>query len=124
MQLICALLVLIAVAVPAAAQEILTLTTPEEQIIATTWQVRAINIDADAPSIEVTLKSDTGRVFVWRYVREFGLTPPPGAPTNAEILNAIQFINNGGYVAQGKTLRQWVLERIVALKIKVGTVTP
>ena len=96
------------------AQETLTLTTPATQTIAASWRVAALNIDTDAPNIEVTLKSDRGQQFVWRYV------VGENGPTASEIQNAIRFINRGDF--KPKTLNQWILEQIVAKKVKLGTV--
>lgn len=107
--------VVVWLSVDVGAQERLDLTTLESQVLANSYQVIGLHIDLKAPNIEVTLESDTGYRFVWRYIVS-------GTVTETDILNAIRFINRGDFVAQGKTLRQWILERIVALGVKSGTV--
>ena len=109
-------LLLVLLASPLRAQETLTLATPETLAIATTYQVVGLFVDSKAPNIEVTLESETGARFVWRYVVTEAITAD-------EIRNAIRFINRGDFRAQGKTLNQWVLEQLVERKIKPGIVT-
>lgn len=117
------LLLLVAFATPAVAQETLTLTTQETQTIANVWQVRAITIDADAPNIEVTLKSDTGFTFVWRYVVCDGSPCPIGTGTLAQVNGAIRTINRGEFQTKlGMSLNRWILDRMDFLKVKIGTV--
>lgn len=110
-----ALAVVIAAA-PVVAQETLTLSTSETQHIAASWQVRKVHIDADAPNIEVSLRSDTGQMFVWRYVVSETVTVE-------QVRSSIRVINRGEFRPLGKTLHQWLLERIVALGVKAGTIS-
>lgn len=97
--------------------EQLTLTTPETTLTANTWRVTEIALSVTAPSIKVTLTSDTGASFVWRYV-------PNDTVTEADVRMALSVINQGRFATvQSKTLDRWVLERIIALGVKAGTVT-
>lgn len=96
--------------------EILTLTTPETFPSNATWRVLDVSINVDAPSIKVTLRSDSGRDDVWRYVVS-------DTVTSTQVRNAIIFINNGNFKTLGKTLQKWLLEQIAILDNKAGTVT-
>jgi hypothetical protein len=97
--------------------EILTLTTPVAGPSTTTWKVEDIYLSRLAPAIKVTLVSNTGERFVFRQI------PGPDI-TAAEILVGLSFINQGKFmVNQGKSLEKWLLDRISAAGVKVGTVS-
>lgn len=121
---------LLLVAAPLWAQtEKLTLAAPESVASTTQWQVASINIDEMAPNIEVTLVSDQQKRFVWREVvtGAAGQVPDPGDPplvTKADVLADIVVINRGAFRLLGKTLNQWLLDKINSLGVKIGTVTP
>lgn len=121
---------LLLVAAPLWAQtEKLTLAAPESVASTTQWQVASINIDEMAPNIEVTLVSDQQKRFVWREVVTgvAGQVPDPGDPplvTKADVLADIVVINRGAFRLLGKTLNQWLLDKINSLGVKIGTVTP
>jgi hypothetical protein len=97
--------------------EILTLTTTQTFPSITTWSVENIYLDKVAPSIKVTLVSNTGERYVFRQVVD-------EETTAADILTGLSFINQGKFmVNQGKSLQKWLLDRISAAGIKVGSVT-
>jgi hypothetical protein len=97
--------------------ELLTLTSPETKPTITTWRVRSLFFDADAPSIKVEIAANTGESFTWRFVEGPGIT-------EADIRTALSFINQGKFmVNQGKSLQKWILDKMSTLGIKVGTVS-
>lgn len=97
--------------------EILTLATPIVPPSTTTWAVDDIYLSASAPAIKVTLVSNAGERFVYRYA-------PNETVTAAQVLAAISFINQGKFqTLQGKSLQRWLLDRISAEGVKVGTVS-
>jgi len=99
------------------AQERLTPRTPEIQTVARFWQVAGIHLDMRAPNIEVTLISDEGTQFVWRYTVTETVTA-------ADVRAVLQSINRGEFITNDKqTLNRWLLERIVASGEKTGTIT-
>lgn len=99
------------------AQEKLTLATPVSAPTVTEYTIVDIYISKVAPSIKVTLLSNTGEEFVYRYV-------PSGTVTATQVLNAITYINQGRFkTVDNQTLQAWLLAQISAQGVKVGTVS-
>lgn len=97
--------------------EVLTLATPEVSPSVTTWRVDDIFFSVSSPSIKVTLVSNTGERYVYRAV-------PSETVSAAQILTGLSFINQGKFMTQqGKSLQKWLLDRISAEGVKVGTVS-
>ncbi len=100
-----------------AAQEKLTLTTPVSSVSTTDWHVADIYLSTEAPAVKVTLVSNVGERFIYRYV-------PSDTVTAAQVRTALSYINQGKFMTlQGKTLERWLLEKISADGVKVGTVS-
>lgn len=86
--------------------ETLTTTSPQTHPSEITWDVVNIWLDKEAPSIKVTLVSNTGLRYVYRAVVSNGTTA-------ALILAGLSFINGGKFkVNQGKSLEKWLLDKI------------
>lgn len=97
--------------------EILTLVAPETKPNITTWRISKIFFDVDTPSINIDLISNTGEIFVWRYVVSEGVTAN-------DIRAGLSFINQGKFMAvQGKSLQKWILDKINSLNVKEGSVS-
>ena len=97
--------------------EQLDLTAPETFPSISTWSVVDIYMSKEAPSLKVTLASNTGARFVYRVV-------PSATVTAAKILNALSFINQGKFMTtQGKSLQRWLLDKISAEGVKIGTIS-
>ena len=98
--------------------ETLTTTAPQTHPSETTWQVVAVHLDKEAPSIKVTLLSNTGVRFNYMGV--------VGPNTTASDLNTgLSFINQGKFkTVQALSLENWLLKRIaLELAAFAGTVT-
>lgn len=97
--------------------EQISLTTSETEPSSTSYSISNIYFDIEASSIKVTIKSNTGKTYLWR------LTPDT-PELKTEILNGLAYINQGKFkTVQNKTLNTWILEQIVAKGAKIGTVT-
>src|SRR3990167_7619399 len=98
--------------------EVLTLTTPVTTPDTTTWLVKTMFLDVDAPSVKIEIVSNLGEPFVWRYIVS-------DTVTEANVRAALSFINQGKFmVNQGKSLQRWILEQIAAdQNSKAGTVS-
>lgn len=97
--------------------ELLTLAAPDTRFTITTWRLKTLRLDVEAPSIVVELVANTSESFTWRYV----VSP---TVTEADIRTALSVINQGKFmVNQGKSLQKYLLERMSALGVKVGTVS-
>ncbi len=100
-----------------AAQEKLTLTTPVTYTSTVDWKIVDIYISTESPAVKLTLASNTNERFVYRYV-------PSDTVTAAQVRTALSYINQGKFMTlQGKTLERWLLEKISADGVKVGTVS-
>lgn len=84
--------------------EILTLTTPITPPSTTTYRVRSLFMDPDAPAIKTEFLSNLGETVVWRYVVSDTVTA-------AQIRVALSFINQGKFMSiQGKSLQRFLID--------------
>lgn len=97
--------------------EKLTLAVPVTPPATVEWEVIDIFLSKEAPAIKVTLLSNTGERYVYRAI------PSETVPAS-QILAGLSFINQGKFmVQQGKSLQKWLLDRISAEGVKVGSVS-
>ncbi len=96
--------------------EILTLSASQTFPSVTMWKVEDIYLSVASPAMKVTLVSNTGERYVYRYT-------PSETVTEAQVLTGLSFINQGKFMTlQSKSLQKWLLDKISADGVKVGVV--